>query len=96
MSYSKQAAENLAFEAVLFLAARPELCTGLLSSAGLEAGQLAGLAKDPEFGLHVLDFILEDDRRVMDFAGDHGIPPEEVLHARTALSGPGSFGWDAE
>lgn len=96
MSYSKGAAEDLAVEAVLFLASRPDLCGDLLASTGLAPDQLSGLAKNPDFCIHILDFILENDDRVLDFTAGRGLRPEEVMHARTALSGPGSFGWDAD
>lgn len=96
MAYSKEAAEDLAVQAVQFLASRPELCTRFLAGAGLAPDQLAGLAKSPEIHLHIIDFISENDDMIIELAAALGIRPEEVMQARTALAGPGSYGWDAD
>lgn len=96
MEFSKQAAQELAFEALLYLAERPELMRAFLANTGFQAEDMRKLAQDPEFGLHVLDFLVEDDARILDFAETANIRPEQVMTARTALAGPGSFGWETE
>lgn len=96
MSYSAAAAQELAVKALIHIADHPDLASALLASSGLRPEALRQAAQDPDFCTHVLDFLLEDDRRVLDFARSMSIRPEEVLTARTALGGPGSFGWEAD
>lgn len=96
MSYDRRAAEDLAMRALSHIAERPDLVTALFASSGLSAEMLRKAAESPDFHAHLLEFLLEDDRRVIDFAQAEGIRPEDVLTARTALAGPGSFGWEAD
>lgn len=96
MAFSKAAAQELAVEALLYLADRPELTEALLASTGLQAQDLRRAAAEPEFCLHVLDFLVEDDALVIEFAEAANIRPEQVMTARTALAGPGSYGWEPE
>lgn len=51
-------------------------------SAGADPGTLAG----------VLDFVLQDDARVLAFAADAGLPPEAPMRARQKLGG-GDVHW---
>lgn len=96
MSYSRQPAEDLAMTVLLHVLQNPDLAERLLAESGLQAEALRGAAGDPEFRVSVLEFLLADDARVVDFSRASGIRPEEVLAARTALAGPGSFGWEAD
>lgn len=96
MSYSRAAADDLALQALIHVVSQPELASALMTASGLAPDAFRQAAQDPEFRIYLLDFILEDDRRVQDFSADAGIRPEEVLAARTALAGPGSFGWDPD
>ena len=41
-----------------------------------------------------LDAFYDRHRRVLDAAADLTIPPGDLMQARTALAGPGSYGWD--
>lgn len=96
MAFSPAAAHELALDALLHVAGYPDLTEALLAASGMMPDGLRAAAQDPQFHVAVLDFLLEDDQRVVDFAAARGIRPEEVLAARTALSGPGSFGWEAD
>lgn len=96
MSYSVRAAEELALKALSHIAEQPELISALFASSGLDSETLREAAKSPDFHAHLLDFLLEDDRRVLDFAQAIGIRPEDVLTARTVIGGPGSFGWEPD
>lgn len=96
MGWTQETARDLAVEALGFIAADAEMTQDLLAGAGLQADDLRRLAASPDLGQFVLDFILEDDRRVMDFAAAAGIRPEAVMAARTVLAGPGSAGWAAD
>ncbi|MFV0386381.1 DUF3572 domain-containing protein [Paracoccus sp. (in: a-proteobacteria)] len=96
MSFSTDAARNLALEALVFVASRADLAQGLMAASGLAPDQLRKAAEEPDFGLYVLEFLLERDDMVLEFAADRGIRPDDVMAARTALAGPGSYGWDAD
>ncbi|SEN94577.1 Protein of unknown function [Paracoccus alcaliphilus] len=94
MSYA--GAEALTVQALQFIASDQELVEALLAMTGLRALDLRQAAADPGFGVSLLDFLLEDDQRVLRFARSAGIAPQEVMTARTALAGPGSYGWTAD
>lgn len=96
MSFNEKAAEELAMRVLSHIAERPDLVSALFASSGLNAEMLRKAAESPDFHAHLLDFLLEDDRRVVDFAQEEGIRPEQVLTARTVLAGPGSFGWEPD
>lgn len=93
MTYTRESAQDLATSALVYLAQRPDLIEGFLGQTGLEADDLRCVAGSPDIALHVLDYLLEDDRRVLDAAADMGIAPGDLMQARTALAGPGSYGW---
>ena len=59
----------------------------MLAASGMQPADLRAVATKPEFGIFLLDFILQDDRRVLDFARIQAVRPESVLHAREILSG---------
>lgn len=94
MAYTQDSAQELAGAALLYLAERPELMGEFLASTGLRPQDLRSIAYSPETALHVLDHLLEDDRRVMDAAAALGVAPGDLMGARTALAGPGSYGWE--
>ncbi len=89
---SELRARDLAADALGFIAADPDLVTALLEVSGLQPGDLRKAAATPEFGLFLLDFILQDDRRVLAFAADRAVPPEAVLQARDWLVHGGGGG----
>lgn len=93
MTYTRDAARELATNALLYLAEHPDLMTDFLGSTGLRPQDLRRVATSSDMALHVLDYLLEDDRRVMDAAGPLGVAPGDLMGARTALAGPGSYGW---
>lgn len=93
-TYTRESAQDLAGSVLLYMAERPDLIGGFLGATGLRPEDLRTVSTSPETALHVLDYLLEDDRRVLDAAADLGIPPQDMMRARTALAGPGSFGWD--
>lgn len=96
MSFTTASARELAMSALLYIVERQELAAGFLGSSGLRPEDLRSMAGSPELGLHVLDYLLEDDSRVLDAAGALALRPQDLLAARTALAGPGSYGWEAD
>lgn len=82
------AARNLSDNALHFIASDPELTAAMLAASGSDAGCLRQMAARPEFATFLLDFLLEEDARVLAFASAAGVRPEDVMAARHALSGP--------
>lgn len=96
MSFSTEAARDLAMRALVHMSEYPEIIAGFLGSSGLQPDDLRGMIGDPQLALHVLDYLVEDDRRVLEAAEALAIPPGSFLQARTVLAGPGSHGWEAD
>lgn len=96
MSYSIAQARDLAMNAFLHVVARDDLAAAFLAASGLRAEELRQIADSPELGLHVLDFILDEDARVLEAAEELGVRPQDLMAARVAMAGPGSFGWEVE
>ena len=94
MTYTRESAKDLAVTILLYMAERPDLIEGFLESSGLQPQDLRRAAGNPDIALHVLDYLLEDDARVLDAATDLNIKPGDLMAARTALAGPGSYGWE--
>lgn len=91
---SKSRAQELASEALVFVASDEELAAEMLAVSGMQPTDLRAAATSPEFGIFLLDFILQADQRVLDFARAQQVSPESVLYAREILSGmtPGTHG----
>ena len=94
MTYTRESAQDLAMTVLLHMAARPDLIAGFLEASGLQPQDLRQAAGNPDIALHILDYLLEDDRRVLDAAAELQVAPGELMQARTALAGPGSYGWE--
>ncbi len=94
MTYTRESAQDLAMGVLLYMVERPELLGGFLGATGLQPQDLRQAAGNPEIALHVLDYLLEDDQRVLEAAADLQVVPGDLMQARTALAGPGSYGWD--
>ena len=96
MSLNHSAARHPATAALLYILEQPDLASGFMNATGLRPDDLRALADTPELGLHVLDFLLEDDSRVVEAASSMSMRPQDLLAARTAIAGPGSYGWEAD
>lgn len=87
---SEERAQEIAENALGFVAADRALIQALLDVSGLELADFRHAAKQPEFAVFVLDFVLLDDDRVLAFAASQAIKPESVLFARDTLANRGS------
>ncbi|TRW97755.1 DUF3572 family protein [Paracoccus sp. M683] len=85
-------AQAIAADALSFIAADGEMTAAMLAVSGLQVGDLRKAAEGPDFGIFLLDFILQDDQRVLAFAASQGVRPESVLHARDLLTHGGRPG----
>ncbi|MFN3524624.1 MAG: DUF3572 family protein [Paracoccus sp. (in: a-proteobacteria)] len=96
MAFHPARASELATDLMLHLAERPELMGDFLASTGLSAGDLPAMLRDGTAGGAVLDFLAEDDARLIDCAEALSMTTRDLMAARTALAGPGSFGWSVD
>ncbi|MFH5773538.1 DUF3572 domain-containing protein [Paracoccus sp. NGMCC 1.201697] len=80
-------ARDIADAGFSHIAGDAELVSALLAQSGTDVAGLRRMAGRPEFAQFVLDFLLEQDQRVLDFAADAGIQPQRVVMARAVLGG---------
>ena len=59
------------------------------NTTGLTAETIRTAASAPGFAMSVLDYVLEDEALLKDFAAGATIRPEEVLRHRAGLERPG-------
>lgn len=96
MAYSVPQAADLSTRVLIELVDRPQDLARFMDQAGLRPKDLRDIATRPEVALFLLDFLVEDDDRILSFAQALHLRPQDIMAARTALSGPGSYGWEAD
>jgi hypothetical protein len=89
----RESAETLALQAFAWLLAQDDLVGIFLNATGAAQGDLAKLAQDPVFLGAVLDFLLEDDARVIGFCDSAALPYTAVMQARMGLPGGDLPNW---
>lgn len=80
-------AEEIALQALGWMAEDGDRIGRFLGATGLAPGDLRALAQEPEFLAAVLDFVLAEDAHVLALAARTGLAPEAITRARTALPG---------
>jgi hypothetical protein len=90
---TERQAIELAREALVWMAARPEAIGALLAASGAGPGDLRARAADPEFLGFVLDHLLTSDAWVLEFAAEAGVAPDRPARARAALPGGYAPDW---
>jgi len=93
MSYSAEAAETLALEALAWLVGDEELLPVFLGATGTSEMDLRARAGDADFLGSVLDFLLMDDAWVVAFCDARGLSYEAPMMARAALPGGAQVHW---
>ncbi len=81
-----EVAEIVAIQALSFVAGEPERLGLFLSESGIGPETLRSAAKDPQFLVSVLDFVLRDDETVQAFAAVSQLHPTTIAAARQALA----------
>lgn len=89
----RESAETLALQAFAWLLAQDDLVGVFLNATGAGQGELAALAGDPVFLGAVLDFLMEDDARVIGFCDTASLPYTAVMQARAGLPGGALPNW---
>lgn len=96
MAYTIEQAQDLATEILLTLVERPEDLSHFMGASGLAPDDLRQIAQRPDIAVFLLDFVVENDERIHEFAQALQLRPQDVMAARTALAGPGSYGWESD
>lgn len=86
-------AQTLALEALAWVLAQNDLLDSFLATTGAYPKDLAGLASQPLFLGAVLDFVMEEDQRVIAFCAAQNHPLTIVQIARAALPGAQYMHW---
>jgi hypothetical protein len=82
---SRDTAENLAVEALTFLAEAPETLGGFLGATGLGPETLREAAAAPGFFAAVLEYLMGDEALLLVFTERRRIRPTMIAAARHAL-----------
>lgn len=83
----REAAEGLAVDALVFLAADEDRLDRFLALTGLAPGDLRALSTSPGFLAGVLDHLMGDERLLMAFAEEHRLDPATIARASAVLGG---------
>ena len=93
LSFSPEAAETLALNALGWLAANDELMPVFMGATGASVDDLKTRAGDPAFLGSVLDFITMDDQWVIAFCDSQRLDYTAPMMARQALPGGEQVNW---
>jgi Protein of unknown function (DUF3572) len=83
----EEVAQTIALQALGWLATQDELFPAFLSSTGTSLDALRSRAGDPLFLAAVLDFLMQEDAWILDFASSAALSPASLQSARAALPG---------
>jgi hypothetical protein len=92
-SVTPEAAEQLAIQALTFIASDATQLGRFLALTGIGPAEIRDAAREPGFLAGVLDHVAGDERLVVAFAAEAGIDPGQIAQARAALTGQG---WERE
>ena len=81
------AASTIALQTLTFVATDDDALAGFLNLTGLSLTDLRQRARDPELQGSVLDFLLQDEKRLLAFCESAGIEPDQPARARALLPG---------
>jgi hypothetical protein len=90
---TREIAENLAIQALSFLAGDPERLGRFLAITGIGPDMIRKAAADPTFLAGVLDHVVSDEPLLVAVAEHAGVTPQTVENAQALLSG---HGWERE
>jgi hypothetical protein len=87
MDRSREAAENLAIQALSYIGGDPAQLGRFLALTGIGPADLRRVAAEPGFLAGVLDFVAGDEALLVAFAAEAGVKPGDINRARAALGG---------
>jgi len=83
----RERAEILSLEALAWLAGQPDAIAKFLTISGLEASDLRRAVEDSGLQSSVLDFLLADEKLLLEFCQSASLKPQAVHAARYWLGG---------
>ena len=86
-SLTQEAAEELAIQALTFIAGDSERLGRFLAFTGIGPAQIRAAAHEPGFLNGVLDHLAGDERLLSAFAAETGVDPAQIGKALAALGG---------
>lgn len=90
---SQESAEILAIEALSWLVGNDDLLPVFLNATGASESDLRQRAKEPEFLVSVLDFLLMDEAWIAAFCECSGYALDLPIRARASLPGGAQVDW---
>jgi len=84
----QEAASAMAVAALGFIAEDGERLGRFLAITGIGPESIREAAREPDFLLGVLDYLVSDEPLLVAFAKENGFEPEHVARARDVLAGP--------
>ncbi|MDH3741195.1 MAG: DUF3572 domain-containing protein [Hyphomicrobiales bacterium] len=80
-------AEVVALGILQFLASEPEHFSRFLSLTGLSPQDISGQAGEPAFLASVMDYLLSDEKLLLEFAENDSLQPQIIVNLRQKLPG---------
>ncbi|MGH6683453.1 MAG: DUF3572 domain-containing protein [Pseudolabrys sp.] len=87
LSMTPEAAEELAVQALTYIAGDSERLGRFLAVTGIGPAEIRTAAREPGFLVGVLDHLAGDERLLSDFAAQTGVDPAMIGKAIAALGG---------
>jgi len=84
---TRKIAENLAIEALSFMASDPERLGAFLAATGIGPEMIRKAASDPSFLAGVLDHVCGEESLLIAVAEQAGVTPRDMEHAHAVLGG---------
>lgn len=85
--FNRASAEAIGLKALAFLASEPARINRFLSLTGLDGSELRTSAGSAETLAAVLEFVLQDESMLLEFATNAAIPPTSIAPAHAVLAG---------
>ncbi|WP_420558938.1 DUF3572 domain-containing protein [Tepidicaulis sp.] len=89
----KDTAETIALQGLAYIAENESELTAFLEATGVDIKTLRANASSPHILAGVIDFLMMDDKRLLAFCEEAGLPPETPGEARQALPGGDQPHW---
>lgn len=80
-------AEVVALDVLRYLACEPERFSRFLSLSGLSPQDISVLAGQPDFLASVMDYLLSDEKLLLEFAESDSLKPQAIVNLRQKLPG---------
>lgn len=84
---SSDALQEIALQFIGFLVADERRLEALMMNTGLHAQDFTTRAGDPQFRACVLDYALEHENLLLEFAAEAKLEPQSIIAARRKLPG---------